>query len=260
VEATPEDGWEFVNWTAPAGSFDDADDPDTTFTMPAQDVTVTANFEDITNPSATAVATITPGVKAFITTDRQGSATEHEGDITFTSRSIGTNGNITVTLEQSGGGEAVTVFDEPTDNEVNVFHADEARDWHVRDAVNAQSDLVSCSFTGDQGDWASNLPRTYNLSGGDNIVLEITWDEDVDFTGSAADFELNGVEAIDVSVNADTITVTWNVPLDDYATDALDPLADGNTLEIAAGAVESDATGGLSEETTWQLNGTWAEQ
>jgi len=38
-------GYEFVNWTAPAGSFADANDPSTTFTMPAADVTVTANFE-----------------------------------------------------------------------------------------------------------------------------------------------------------------------------------------------------------------------
>jgi uncharacterized repeat protein (TIGR02543 family) len=37
-------GYTFVNWTAPAGTFADPNAPTTTFTMPSQDVTVTANF------------------------------------------------------------------------------------------------------------------------------------------------------------------------------------------------------------------------
>ena len=36
---------QFVTWTAPEGTFADANAPETTFTMPAQDVTVTANFQ-----------------------------------------------------------------------------------------------------------------------------------------------------------------------------------------------------------------------
>ena len=44
ISAAPAAGWQFVNWTAPAGSFGDADEVSTTFTMPAQAVTVTANF------------------------------------------------------------------------------------------------------------------------------------------------------------------------------------------------------------------------
>jgi hypothetical protein len=36
-----------VNWTALAGVFDDANATDTSFTMPAQNVTVTANFEEV---------------------------------------------------------------------------------------------------------------------------------------------------------------------------------------------------------------------
>jgi uncharacterized repeat protein (TIGR02543 family) len=41
----PEPCYQFVGWTAPAGTFGDANNATTTFTMPAQDVTVTANFE-----------------------------------------------------------------------------------------------------------------------------------------------------------------------------------------------------------------------
>ncbi|MDW7656180.1 MAG: Calx-beta domain-containing protein [Bacillota bacterium] len=44
INATPAAGYHFVNWTAPAGSFSDANAVSTTFTMPAQEVTVTANF------------------------------------------------------------------------------------------------------------------------------------------------------------------------------------------------------------------------
>ena len=45
IQAVPAEGYRFVNWTAPAGSFGSATTAQTTFTMPGQDVTVTANFE-----------------------------------------------------------------------------------------------------------------------------------------------------------------------------------------------------------------------
>ena len=47
ILAEPAEGWEFVNWEAPAGTFADANDPDTTFTMPGENVTVTANYDQI---------------------------------------------------------------------------------------------------------------------------------------------------------------------------------------------------------------------
>jgi uncharacterized repeat protein (TIGR02543 family) len=45
IRAEADWGYEFVSWTAPAGIFADANAEETTFTMPAQDVTVTANFQ-----------------------------------------------------------------------------------------------------------------------------------------------------------------------------------------------------------------------
>jgi hypothetical protein len=45
INAVANSGYWFVNWTAPAGTFANANAPETTFIMPAQDVTVTANFE-----------------------------------------------------------------------------------------------------------------------------------------------------------------------------------------------------------------------
>jgi hypothetical protein len=47
IKAEAAEGYGFVNWTAPAGGFDNASAAETTFTMPAQAVTVTANFEEI---------------------------------------------------------------------------------------------------------------------------------------------------------------------------------------------------------------------
>jgi len=46
ITASPASGYRFVNWTAPAGSFENANAAETTFTMPGQDITVTANFEE----------------------------------------------------------------------------------------------------------------------------------------------------------------------------------------------------------------------
>jgi uncharacterized repeat protein (TIGR02543 family) len=44
IKAVANPGYGFVGWTAPAGYFDDATAEETTFTMPAQAVTVTAHF------------------------------------------------------------------------------------------------------------------------------------------------------------------------------------------------------------------------
>jgi hypothetical protein len=54
ITATASDGWEFVNWTAAAGTFADATALATTFTMPAQAVTVTANFAPLPEPDVRA--------------------------------------------------------------------------------------------------------------------------------------------------------------------------------------------------------------
>jgi hypothetical protein len=45
IEAVPNPGYRFVNWTAPAGVFGNANEAETTFIMPGQAVTVTANFD-----------------------------------------------------------------------------------------------------------------------------------------------------------------------------------------------------------------------
>ena len=44
LSATPDPGYSFGGWTVSDGIIDDASNPETTFTMPAADVTITANF------------------------------------------------------------------------------------------------------------------------------------------------------------------------------------------------------------------------
>jgi uncharacterized repeat protein (TIGR02543 family) len=68
IEAVAAAGYEFVNWSAPAGTFADANAAITTFTMPPQDVTITANFVLVYNLtiSSTAGGAVTdPGEGTF---------------------------------------------------------------------------------------------------------------------------------------------------------------------------------------------------
>ena len=47
IKAVANMGYGFVDWTAPAGAFDNPSAAETTFTMPGQNVTITANFEAV---------------------------------------------------------------------------------------------------------------------------------------------------------------------------------------------------------------------
>jgi uncharacterized repeat protein (TIGR02543 family) len=54
--AEPEAGYQFVGWTAPAGTFSDDTAEETNFTMPSQSVTVTASFGEVPLPTVTTQA------------------------------------------------------------------------------------------------------------------------------------------------------------------------------------------------------------
>jgi uncharacterized repeat protein (TIGR02543 family) len=78
IKAVPAAGYRFVNWTAPAGSFTNASSATTTFTMPAQDVTVTANFEQGAEYTLTMAASPIMGGTAY---DVTGASPYMEGEI-----------------------------------------------------------------------------------------------------------------------------------------------------------------------------------
>jgi len=65
--ASPGSGYRFVNWTAPAGTFGNATAATTTFTMPVQNVTVTAHFELVPPPPV--YPTVTTQAATGITTN-----------------------------------------------------------------------------------------------------------------------------------------------------------------------------------------------
>jgi uncharacterized repeat protein (TIGR02543 family) len=78
IRADPAAGYRFVNWTAPAGGFANASSATTTFTMPAQDVTVTANFEVGGQYTLTMAASPVMGGTAY---DVTGGSPYNEGQI-----------------------------------------------------------------------------------------------------------------------------------------------------------------------------------
>jgi uncharacterized repeat protein (TIGR02543 family) len=78
IEAVPAAGYRFVNWTAPAGGFTNAGSATTTFTMPNQDVTVTANFEEGEEYTLTTAASPIMGGTAY---DVTGTSPYMEGEV-----------------------------------------------------------------------------------------------------------------------------------------------------------------------------------
>jgi len=77
ISAVPNQGYVFANWTAPAGTLGSATTANTTFTMPAQNVTVTANF--VLSPPAQHNLTISSTAGGSVTTPGEGVFTYDEG-------------------------------------------------------------------------------------------------------------------------------------------------------------------------------------
>jgi hypothetical protein len=78
IRAVHTTGYVFANWTAPAGVFGNANAAETTFTMPTQAVTVTANFvEGVTYTLTTAASPVMGGTA----TDVNGASVYMEGEV-----------------------------------------------------------------------------------------------------------------------------------------------------------------------------------
>ncbi len=78
LEAVPEEGYVFVNWTGDVDAIEDVNAPSTTITMEG-DYTVTANFEEI--PAVEYTLTITSGEGGSVTTPVEGAFTYEEGTV-----------------------------------------------------------------------------------------------------------------------------------------------------------------------------------
>jgi len=78
IKAVAATGYHFSHWTASAGSFANANAAETTFTMPAADVTITANFEvGVPYTLTMAVSPIMGGTA----TDVTGASPYYEGEV-----------------------------------------------------------------------------------------------------------------------------------------------------------------------------------
>jgi hypothetical protein len=77
IVATPSGGYQFINWTATAGSFTNANSATTAFTMPAQAATVTAHF-GLIPPSQYSLA-ISSTAGGSVTTPGEGTFTRNAG-------------------------------------------------------------------------------------------------------------------------------------------------------------------------------------
>jgi hypothetical protein len=78
IKAVPASGYHFANWTAPAGGFSNPNAAQTTFTIPNQDVTVTANFEVGGEYTLTMAASPIMGGTAY---DVTGTSPYSEGEV-----------------------------------------------------------------------------------------------------------------------------------------------------------------------------------
>jgi hypothetical protein len=65
ISAEEANGYQFSSWTSTAGAFDDAGSRSTNFTMPAEDMTVTANFDKIPSYNVT-VADVEGGTATVV--------------------------------------------------------------------------------------------------------------------------------------------------------------------------------------------------
>jgi len=79
IVATAAGGYQFINWTATAGSFTNANSATTTFTMPAQAATVTAHF-GLIPPSQYSLA-ISSTAGGSVTTPGEGTFTRNAGAV-----------------------------------------------------------------------------------------------------------------------------------------------------------------------------------
>jgi uncharacterized repeat protein (TIGR02543 family) len=119
IKAVPAAGYRFINWTAPAGGFTNASSPTTTFTMPAQSVTVTANFELGAEYTLTMAASPIMGGTAY---DVTGTSPYMQGEV-VSIQAVAASGYQFVQWTASAGGGAnanalATTFTMPAQNVV----------------------------------------------------------------------------------------------------------------------------------------------
>ncbi len=116
IRAAAASGYEFVSWEAEAGQFGDASNPETSFTMPAQDVTVTAIFQRISSVD-TLYATVTTDKSVYkwntwvyITVSIQDQNLQGVAGATVSANVINPSGGTVATFSGSTAADGKVVF------------------------------------------------------------------------------------------------------------------------------------------------------
>ena len=127
IQAVANSGYGFVNWTAPAGTFGNATAATTTFTMPAQNVTVTANFglvpppvyPTVTTQAATGITTSSATLNMKYTVGSYNTV-----DVRFAyKKSTGSTWSYTAWVSKSANGTYAAPLSGLTSNTQYVFKA-----------------------------------------------------------------------------------------------------------------------------------------
>jgi uncharacterized repeat protein (TIGR02543 family) len=148
IQAVANAGYQFVNWTAPSGTITSATSATTTFTMPGNAVTVTANFKSIGITSTTTTTSGTNTVKV--------TGTDAAPTITFTAPSgidLNNNSGMMVTgwnAAQATNSGSVTLTEGTSGTATYTVTAESTSPYMNNGSVNLQNYLLigNTSLTG----------------------------------------------------------------------------------------------------------------
>jgi len=213
ISASPNAGYVFVNWTATAGTFVDSNSASTTFTMPGEAATVTANFAPVITPTT---LTVSPAVGTY------GGTVDLSATLTATEGGTPINGKtITFILNGSSAGSAVTdASGVATLSSVNLGSIN----------ANTYTTGIGASFAGDSthGTSSGNAQLTVNPKGvtvtaeaksktyGDDDPILTYTSSDSSATFSGALERVAGENAGTYAINQGTLVGTGNYAISSY--------------------------------------------
>lgn len=223
ISATANTGYVFTNWTASAGSFVYADNPATVFTMPGNDVTVTANFEaiagsvDLTGDTAveadliTASGTYTaalfgPAEGAEVVFELTGFVASDINSISIGNIADLLSGGVTIPSDASGEAELTITFAAGVNKTGTLTASIDDTDPKV-DTTASDNQLISVNTT---EAIASSVTLTGNsMVTGDNSTASGTYTATLSrpAVGAAVVFTLAGFTADDIdSISSGSIS------------------------------------------------------
>jgi hypothetical protein len=241
IKAVATSGYRFVDWTAPAGIFADPNAAETTFNMPAQNVTITANFIAVydltmaTNPVGSGTAT-------DLTND-----SPYPANTIVDIKAIAASGyrfiNWTAPAGAFGNANATeTTFTVPVQNVVVIANFVAVYDLTM--AVNPAGGGTATDLTGDSPYAAGNIVSI-------NAVAAINY-QFVIWTAPAGTFANPNATTTTFTMPAQNVTVTANFvgPLDHFTCyfvdeEAMPYIGEVVYLEDQFGAVNATVEDGV---------------